>query len=93
MSSDSTLIKDSLEPPVSQGWNTLPPTWLNSSPIGKHRLDDSKGRTTVQRPSADGPSVLSDHKGQDVRSDADAGQKDAGKASEQTGMIPTQSAC
>ena len=73
---------------MSQGWNTLPPTWLNSSPIGKRRLDDSKAPTTVQRPSADGPSVFSDSKGQDVRSDADAGREDAGKASEQTGMIP-----
>ena len=32
--SDSTLVKDSPEPPVSQGWKNLPATWLTASPVG-----------------------------------------------------------
>ena len=92
ISSNSTLIKDSLEPPASQGWNTLPATWLNSSPIGKGHPNNSEGIVTTQKPSADCPSILSDHRGQDVRSDTVAGQDDAGKVLEQTGMTATYNA-
>lgn len=37
--SDSTQVKDSQEPAVSQGWKNLPATWLTASPVGSRHAE------------------------------------------------------
>lgn len=76
--SDNALVRDSLEPTVSQAWNTLPATWMNASPIGSRRPEDNNDEAAPEdsaanpaAPAAEQPPDLCKHRGQDPKQSID----------------------
>jgi len=75
--SDNALVKDSLEPAVSQGWKNLPATWLTSSPTASKPHEQTENVIDAQNCADEQPSALREHTSQDNTLDIDEAQPDA----------------
>ena len=77
--SDSTLVKDSPDPPVSQGWKNLPATWLTASPVGSRHAEQHKDAADTQPAAAERLSDVHEQRSQEYGVDIKELQPDTDK--------------
>ena len=75
--SESTLVRDSPDPPVSQGWKNLPATWLTASPIASRHAEQREDAVDAQPAAAEQLSDTQEQRSQDVGVAIEEAQPDA----------------